>query len=57
MCNVPVPTFTARNQMTVTTTQGAQIPQKVFFTFTLRKKITLFSVTVLLLCCLSSDST
>ncbi|XP_072151560.1 bHLH transcription factor RHL1-like [Setaria viridis] len=29
MCNVPIPTFTARNQMTVTTTQGAQIPQKM----------------------------
>lgn len=36
MCNVPIPTFTARNQMTVTTTQGAQIPQKVF-AFTLKK--------------------
>ncbi|CAL5037286.1 unnamed protein product [Urochloa decumbens] len=29
MCNVPIPTFTARNQMAVTTTQGAQIPQKM----------------------------
>ncbi|TKW19735.1 hypothetical protein SEVIR_4G039401v4 [Setaria viridis] len=29
MCNVPIPTFTARNQMTVTTTQGAQVPQKM----------------------------
>ncbi|CAN6202226.1 unnamed protein product [Urochloa humidicola] len=27
--NVPIPTFTARNQMAVTTTQGAQIPQKM----------------------------
>jgi hypothetical protein len=38
MCNVPVPTFTARNQMTVTTTQGAQIPQKVFLPLLLEKK-------------------
>jgi hypothetical protein len=29
MCNVPIPAFTAHNQMAVTTTQGAQIPQQM----------------------------
>jgi hypothetical protein len=29
MCNVPMPAFTAHNQMAVTTTQGAQIPQQM----------------------------
>jgi len=29
MCNVPIPAFTARNQMAVTTTQGAQILQQM----------------------------
>ncbi|KAF8697951.1 hypothetical protein HU200_035450 [Digitaria exilis] len=29
MCNVPIPTFSAGNQMAVTATQGAQIPQKM----------------------------
>ncbi|KAJ1258400.1 hypothetical protein BS78_10G072700 [Paspalum vaginatum] len=29
MCNVPTPTFTACNQMAVTATQGALIPQKM----------------------------
>ena len=33
MCNVPIPAFTARNQMAVTTTQGAQILQQVFYLF------------------------
>ncbi|XP_062233406.1 uncharacterized protein LOC133930707 [Phragmites australis] len=29
MCNVPIPTFVARNQMSVTATQGALIPPKM----------------------------
>ncbi|KAG0513251.1 hypothetical protein BDA96_10G085700 [Sorghum bicolor] len=29
MCNVPLPAFTARNQMSVAATQGALIPQKI----------------------------
>ena len=33
MCNLPIPAFTAHNQMAVTTTKGARIPQQVFFTF------------------------
>jgi hypothetical protein len=56
MCNVPIPAFTAHNQMAVTTTQGAQIPQQVCLPFLLEKN-TFSSVTVLLLCCLSSDCT
>jgi len=51
MCNVPIPAFTARNQMSVAATQGALIPQKVFM-FSL-KRIHFCSVTVFLLCCLS----
>jgi len=39
MCNLPIPAFTVHNQMAVTTAQGARIPQQVFFTFSLRKKI------------------
>ena len=44
MCNLPIPAFTAHNQMAVTTTKGARIPQQVFFfTFSLRKKYILLS--------------
>ena len=57
MCNLPIPAFTVHNQMAVTTAQGARIPQQVFFLPFLLEKNTFSSVTVLLLCCFSSDCT
>ena len=42
MCNLPIPAFTAHNQMAVTTTKGARIPQQVFLP-SLRKKYILLS--------------
>jgi hypothetical protein len=51
VCNVPIPTFTARNQIAVAAMPGSLIPQKVFM-FSL-KRMHFCSVTVLLLCYLS----